>query len=374
MTTSAHSPPEDRRFVRRWPWAQRTLAHINELRALADCAEEQLGNSTCRKLVVEAKARLDDAENAVRGSSWFWRGSAVDGALANMNAAHVLLLQSFPRREVRALLPELAAEVEGHLQPDDRRRMSALAVAGEAAAPPGANEEELRDGTARTPTVVQRRILAEAMRAAHRAQEDEVVRERSFCHLVYKWAAGLAAVAIVVGVLGFLFPRVLPLCFYPPLATAPPKTGVVCPTLGHRATALPQPFPTPDYVPPAQPWDYLVVELAGLVAAAVSGAASLHQLKGPATASDVPTALAVLKLPTGALTAVLGLLLMSGRFVPGLTALDTSVQIISWAVVFGAGQQLLTRFVDERGIAVMRAVPAAEPELPRPGEKKPGRT
>jgi hypothetical protein len=64
-------------------------------------------------------------------------------------------------------------------------------------------------------------------------------------------------------------------------------------------------------------------------------------------------ALALLKLPTGALTAVLGLVLMRGEFVPGLSALDSSAQIISWAVVLGYSQQLLTRFVDQRAQTVL---------------------
>jgi hypothetical protein len=36
-----------------------------------------------------------------------------------------------------------------------------------------------------------------------------------------------------------------------------------------------------------------------------------------------------------ALVAFLGLLLMRGQFVPGLSALDTSAQILAWALVFG---------------------------------------
>jgi hypothetical protein len=70
----------------------------------------------------------------------------------------------------------------------------------------------------------------------------------------------------------------------------------------------------------------------------------------------VPVALALLKLPTGALTAVLGLLLMSGEFVPGLTSLDSSAQIIAWAIVLGYAQQIFTRFVDNQGQAVLNAV------------------
>jgi hypothetical protein len=61
----------------------------------------------------------------------------------------------------------------------------------------------------------------------------------------------------------------------------------------------------------------------------------------------------VLKLPTGALTAALGLLLMRGEFVAGLTALDSPAQIIAWAIVFGSSQQLFTRLVDQRGQSVL---------------------
>jgi hypothetical protein len=98
----------------------------------------------------------------------------------------------------------------------------------------------------------------------------------------------------------------------------------------------------------------------GLVAAAVAAAAALRQINGTSTPFAVPVALAVLKLPTGALTAVLGLLLMRGQFVPGLSNLDTSAQIVAWAVVFGYAQQLFTRLVDERGQAVLQAVGGPE--------------
>jgi hypothetical protein len=63
----------------------------------------------------------------------------------------------------------------------------------------------------------------------------------------------------------------------------------------------------------------------------------------------------ILKLPTGALTAVLGLMLMRGGFVPGLTALDDPPQIIAWAVVFGASQQLFTGMVDRQAESVLGA-------------------
>lgn len=78
-------------------------------------------------------------------------------------------------------------------------------------------------------------------------------------------------------------------------------------------------------------------------------------------------ALAALKLPTGAVTALLGLLLMRGQFVPGLSALDTSAQILAWGLVFGYAQQLFTRLVDQQGQTVLDSVRGAnQPQVTAP--------
>jgi hypothetical protein len=83
----------------------------------------------------------------------------------------------------------------------------------------------------------------------------------------------------------------------------------------------------------------------------------------------------VLKLPTGALTAVLGLLLMRGGFIPGLSALDSSAQIIAWAIVFGYAQQLLTRFVDQQANTVLENVGTpTNPQLGVPTGQQPPQT
>ncbi|MEX5301242.1 hypothetical protein [Kocuria sabuli] len=52
---------------------------------------------------------------------------------------------------------------------------------------------------------------------------------------------------------------------------------------------------------------------------AVSGATGLRHLNGRSTRLGLPVALSILKLPMGALAAVLGLLLMRGEFIPGLS-------------------------------------------------------
>jgi hypothetical protein len=118
----------------------------------------------------------------------------------------------------------------------------------------------------------------------------------------------------------------------------------------------------------ADAWDVPVVEIIGLLAAALAGAFALRQIRGTSTPYSLPVAVAVLKLPSGALTAVLGLVLMRGGFVPGLSALDTSAQILAWAVVFGYSQQILTRLVDRQANTVLENVSQpANPQLTTAG-------
>jgi hypothetical protein len=114
----------------------------------------------------------------------------------------------------------------------------------------------------------------------------------------------------------------------------------------------------------ARPQDLLVVELVGLIAAAVAAAAAIRTIRGSSERYGLPVALAALKLPTGAITAFLGLLLMRGQFVPGLTALDTPEQILAWALLFGYAQQLFTRLVDQQGQAVLNSVRGADKAQP----------
>ena len=199
----------------------------------------------------------------------------------------------------------------------------------------------------------------------------QVTRLRSFKNLLFGTAGMLAIGALALGAFGFFFADKLPICFAP-------DTNIVCAT---STTAIPadeipsgttssagQPNPTvPVDVADQQMrddagrWDILLLEGIGLLAAGVAGAASLRGIRGTSTPYSVPVAAAVLKLPTGALTAVLGLILMRGGFVPGLSALDTSAQIVAWAILLGYSQQLLTRFVDRHAQTVLDSVGRRDP-------------
>ncbi|MDP9210096.1 MAG: hypothetical protein M3O65_16725, partial [Actinomycetota bacterium] len=98
----------------------------------------------------------------------------------------------------------------------------------------------------------------------------------------------------------------------------------------------------------------------------LSAAVSIRHLHGSSTPYDVPVALSLLKLPSGALSAVIGLVFIRGEFVPGLSQLDNQPQILAYAFLFGIAQQLVTRLVDRQAQDVLTKVPSKEPTTAKP--------
>ena len=217
--------------------------------------------------------------------------------------------------------------------------------------------------------------IVTTVRAASSAKLREQVRVWSFRNVLVLTIFFMMLLAIVVALVGLSSKTLIPLCFAPQQESG--RMIVVCPTnqsdpfvssqSGEEAQAN-APIKDIDNVvgDTAKPSDLLVVELVGLTAAAVSAAAATRRIRGSSERYGIPLALAWLKLPTGAITAFLGLLLMRGQFVPGLSALDSSTQILAWALVFGYAQQLFTRLVDQQGQTVLETVRGADKAQPTP--------
>ena len=294
-------------------------------------------------------------------------GSLRERAMSNLDAAEVHLLNLAPPEYVLGQLPSLLQHTRRHLRPDDPRREELERIARRL----GFNDPDHPHLQAVDPVRFEERRqivdhergqIVTAMRAASSAALREQVRLRSFRNVVVATTVVLSFLAIAMAVLGWLNPTLVPLCFAPEEAG---QATVVC------ATQQSVPFSTSgtpsstaedidDRIQEtAKRWDILVVELVGLTAAAIAAAGAIRKLRGSSEKYGLLAALAALKLPTGAVTAVLGLLLMRGQFVPGLSALDTSAQILAWALVFGYAQQLFTRLVDQQGQTVLDSVRGA---------------
>lgn len=96
---------------------------------------------------------------------------------------------------------------------------------------------------------------------------------------------------------------------------------------------------------------------------------SIRNLKGTSTPYDVPVALAMLKVPLGAFTAMLAVVAIQGDFVPGLSVLDSQEQILAYALIFGFAQQLLTRLLDQRAQTLLEGLPGGTAAEPPPAQE-----
>jgi len=315
-------------------WYQRTNAHVAHLQGQLNKFEEQRKASADgisvedAKVVAKANAHLRAARHVLQGSTRWQRftGASADRALANVHEAEVAMLRIAPEVELRNKGLYALAHAEAHLGPDDvcvQRLKTALLNRPRKTFGRRAKLKAL-DGDGRE-------LAAITLHAAYQAEEAERARVRSFTLIVVMAAVALWGIAIGLGIWGCLAPDVSErFCF-------PAEKGVkgsvqVCP-LGSTPKSA----------------SVFFLEFIGLAAAALAGAVSLKGVRGTAGPYHVATGLIILRLPIGALTAVVGILVMSGEFFPGLTRLDTPTQVAAWAFAFGVLQESVTRAVDRQG-------------------------
>jgi hypothetical protein len=303
-------------------------------------------------------AHLDAARQGAHTRGWqvwrTWSGAVIERTMGNLDAAQINLLRLAPMSFLRSAMPNLLMTARQYLKENDPRLNRLESFARRA--------EQIRSDD--------RGFIVAAVQGALTEGRRGEARIRSFRNVIMVTSAILIMFAIGIAILGWFQPTLLPICFRP-------GDAVVCPT---DEVALPPSQVTPQGAPStfadigpaideaASPWDALLVEFVGLLGATVAAAAALRRLRGTTDPYSLPAALSVLKVGTGALTAFLGMLLIRAAFIPGFTALDSSEQIIGWAIVFGYAQQLFTRTVDQQAeniLASARSV-VAGPIRPEP--------
>ncbi|WP_158167761.1 hypothetical protein [Mycolicibacterium smegmatis] len=309
---------------------------------------------------LEAVRDAADGKRATSGRRmWAWRnGPLLERSMSNLDAAEAQLLNLAPPEYLAGQMPSLLRHVQRHLRTSDPGRQELERLVKSLA---GLDRETQNDVVTR-----ERDKIVATVRAASSEGMRENLRLRSFRNIVVSTTILLSLLAVALGIITFYQPTLLPLCFTPRDAN---QITVVCPT-NQSPPITPQRAGVPvppnardiDYVvaDTVTPMDVVVIELVGLLAAAIASAAMISHVKGSSERYGIPVALAALKLPTGALTAVLGLLLMRGQFIPGLNALDNPGQIVAWGLVFGYAQQLFTRLIDQQGQTVLNSVRSAD--------------
>jgi hypothetical protein len=326
-----------------WPgaWAGHVRGEIEAVehgRAVAMAAEPATPHRTATSDAV--RASLDLAGSAIRqrhrlrGPVDRWRGLSVERAYHSLHTAKVELVDLLSDEEVDALRPAALARLATCLPEADARRVELERL------PPGSGPRT-------------RAVVKAAMSTGYEASDRKHTQIRGFRNVLLSAFAMILLLMVALVVVLWMFPQAMPLCFNPDVTGTPvPQTSTgftVCPS-GDGATGRP---PSPE--------DALIVAGLGLLGGALAAAVAIRKIRGTSIPYDVPVAAAMLKVPSGALAAVAGMLLLGGGFVPGFSELDSQRQVLAYALVFGYAQQLATRFIDDKAQSLLDAMPGKEP-------------
>jgi hypothetical protein len=255
-----------------------------------------------------------------------WWGTSQEQAYQSLHAAEILLVDLASPDEVEVTANRMHARARSTLKSADPRRRDAEELAG---LPPGP---------------VKRLRLKDALAASHGAADQAHVRLRNFRNVLCVTTLLIVILMSLFVVLVSRNPSMVPFCFTP--------------SAGHHVCPSGSPAPAPG--------DVVLVTGLGLLGGVLAAAFAIRNIRGTSTPYDIPIALAVLKVPTGALTAAAGLLLLRGQFVPGLSALDSQEQILAYALVLGYAQQIFTRLVDRQAQSILADVPSKETRSVQP--------
>ncbi|NAZ14748.1 hypothetical protein GT020_01515 [Glutamicibacter soli] len=299
----------------------------------------------------------------------------IGSVMAHLHAAESMMLRRGDTDYLMGKLPKIRTDVRNHLAATDPQRISFELLVKDLEknhATADKKREHLKQ-----PHI--REEIISAGIAANMAYRREYGRMLSFHRGLSVWSVVLLILGIGLGLWGVARPTDLAICFSPE-----GKNVLVCPTnesllpaadagtgTGASGTTTEKDDKTGEAVASGNTADsdrdtviaktvgkadiFLLI-FVGMVGAAITAAGSFRKVGGTATPFNLAIALAFLKLPLGGLTAVFGLLLIRGGFFPGLSDLDSAPQIIAWAVIFGAAQQLFTSMVEKQAKRVQDQV------------------
>ena len=343
------SPKDQPRLSRGWSQQIETAAtslQIKLQRARDRPPPDDLSDADREAICAGVGLLIDGARWAARGQlprhrwgiSW-WRGTNVEAAFRKSHQAEAELAKLYTDAEVEAEVAAAVARTDVALNRDDPVRADARRLVN-----------PLPDGTHRAaPAAARRLLLSRTVQAGYDAVNGAHTRLRNLRNVLWSTTACIAVLVSIFVAFVATHPSSVPLCF----EAQPPDNMVACPTaenLGQTPQSL----------------DVIVVALLGLLGGALAAAISIRNLRGTSTPYDSPIALAWLKVPVGALTAIGALIAIRGEFVPGLSALDSQEQILAYALVFGYAQQLLTGLIDRKALDVMSLVPSKDRQQNRP--------
>jgi hypothetical protein len=289
-------------------WREIALSRIDDVDIELRCIDPQTIPPFEKPRVDETLERLEVARKRVerRAAFWSaWSGVDVEHAWANIHAAEVILIRLSDADTVKAMIPNIIADAQ--LLGSEHQSFARLDEFDRKASLNAADQKS----------------IAQCVITVYRATTEVFIRTRSFRNILFSTTLVLTLLAVGLGILGALLPPGISIWGRPP--------------------------------PPLSLW---LAELLGLVGASIVGSVAVRQMRGSSTPYAVPMASLLVKLPTGALTAAVGLMLLRAGFVH-LPIPTGTAQWVATALILGASQQTVTRLIDKQAQHVLDAVPSA---------------
>jgi hypothetical protein len=250
--------------------------------------------------------RLDKAEEACAPSrnpldwiDWF-TGAAQERSWLAIHEADVSLTHLASDERIVAELPVLRQTIRELVKSD-------------------VHKEELLDETKEVETEPSkgRETVARLKQELYELSDDGYERKRSFRNIVLTLTLVLAIVAAMLAIPGWFDPMFRPL------------------------------LQVKGWAPPI--WQVELVGALGGLLVAVVAVKKLESLRGP---YSLPFVQAALKIPMGALTGLIGMVLVQSKEFGVGPAQKTA--FFGWVLLFGAAQELLTQLVDKKATAVVK--------------------
>lgn len=268
-------------------------------------------------------------------------GGTLLSAYISLHAAEAAAVLLLSAPQLQARLPLIRERVTSYLPNDDSRRM-ALAGVPDLTAPVNQSLTRGNGSPPVPPTLTpmlgeDQLIASEALSGANRTedrQQWEVKRFRSLLTLAF---VALVLAIAAVGVLGSLRPAYLPLC-----GTA---STHLCPNGRSAPGAI----------------DIWLIMGVGMLGALLSGVIALSQSKPSGVHYSLSGVQGLNKVGLGALTAVLGIIVLRTLLSSHSTVLSGQPELLTAAAAFGYSQQLFTGLMDKKASGL---VDAASPETP----------
>ncbi|MGN6721061.1 MAG: hypothetical protein ACTHJM_00445 [Marmoricola sp.] len=295
-------------------WREHLRVKLSVLDNDAAALTDAVAGGRYKALATQFLAKAREAVNRPATLSAGWTGVDVEQSWVNTHAAEVAIVRGSTLEQVTAAFPSLVEDCVAIL-PKDPRVISL---------------KRLVD-TGKPIDEPHHALLGDTLESVYATSDAQHLQVRSFRNILLGTTVLLGLLVVLVGTIGWVAPGAFTLCG---------KNGksTICPSGGSTARG----------------GDVFLVELLGILAAAITGASSIRKLSGTSTPYGVPVVSLALKLPIGALTALGGLVFLRAGFGPTITSLNQA-QICAYALVFGASQQLFMQFVDKQAKTVLDA-------------------